>query len=157
MPVISGGVVGQPGQILFQEATFIETSGAGTYTASITIPAGSYLVDVLVHGTAVWDNAGTVGMIVGDVANTDGMFIVTSLKAAGDLIAGETLGMGTALDGGETGDDVSSGSWARRYLATERVISGVITTSSTGGSAGRTRMIVLYTDPTSSPIVATKA
>lgn len=155
MPVISGGVVTQPGQILFQEVTFTETSGSGVYTGSVTVPGGSFLVDVLVHGVAVWDNAGTVDMIVGDVANTDGMLIITSLKAAGDLVAGETLGMGTALDGGETGDDVTSSSWKRRYLATERVVSGVITTSSTGGSTGRTRMVVLYTDPTT-PAAATK-
>lgn len=157
MPVISGGVVQQPGQLLFQEVTFTETAGAGTYTGSITVPAGAYLVDVLVHGVAVWDNAGAVSMTVGDAANTDGMFIITSLKSGGDLVAGETLGMGTALDGGETGDDVANNSWSRRYLATERVISGVITTTSTGGSAGRTRMIVIYTDPTTTPWTATKA
>lgn len=156
MPVISGGLAMQPGRLLFQEVTFTETAGAGVYTGSVTVPGGAYLVDVLVHGVAVWDNAGTVAMNVGDVANTDGMLIITSLKAAGDLVAGETLGMGTALDGGETGDDVSGGSWSRRYLATERVISGVITTSSTGGSTGRTRMIVIYTDPVGDAIAATK-
>lgn len=156
MPVISGGVVQQPGQLLFQEVTFTETAGAGTYTGSITVPAGAYLVDVLVHGVAVWDNGGNASMDVGDVANANGMFIITSIKAAGDLVAGETLGMGTALDGGETGDDVSGNSWARRYLASERIISGVITTTGAGGSSGRTRMVVIYTDPTTTPWTATK-
>lgn len=158
MPVISGGLVEQPGKLLYQEVTFTETAGAGTYTGSVTVPAGAYLVDVVVHGVAVWDNSGTVAMDVGDAAVANGMLIITSLKAGGDLGAGETLSCGgaAATDGGETGGDITGSMWTRRYLATERVISGVITTSSTGGSSGRTRMIVIYTDPTSSPIAATK-
>jgi hypothetical protein len=160
MPVISGGTIsGGYGRVITQEVTFTETAGAGTYTGSVTVPAGAYLIDVVVHGVAVWDNSGTVAMNVGDAAVTDGILIITSLKAAGDLLAGESLaaagGAGTA--GGEVGGDITGNAWTRRYLATERVISGVITTSSTGGSTGRTRMLVIYADPTGQPLAATKA
>ncbi|MTV64481.1 hypothetical protein, partial [Streptococcus pneumoniae] len=34
-------------------ATFTET-GAGTYTGTIVVPAGSYTLDVAVHGIALW-------------------------------------------------------------------------------------------------------
>jgi hypothetical protein len=162
MPVISGGVVEQPGALLYQEVTFTEAvanNAAGTYTASITVPAGAYLVDVVVHGVALWDSAGNVSMNVGDAAVTNGMLIITSLKVGGDLLAGETLSCGgaAATDGGETGGDITGSMWTRRYLATERVISGVITCSGASGSAGRTRMVVIYTDPTSAPVAATFA
>lgn len=164
MPVISGGVVQGPGQLLFQEATFTETAGAGVYTARLTVPAGCYLVDVLVHGVAVWDNAGTVDMQVGDAAvggaeiDQNGIFVITGLKAAEDLVAGETIaaGGGAGTAGGEVGADIANNDWSRRYLSTARDIIGIITTSSTGGSTGRTRLIVIYTDPTSSPVAATK-
>jgi hypothetical protein len=158
MPVISGGIVNQPGRLVYQEVTFTETAGAGTYTGSVTVPAGSYLVDVLVHGVALWDNGTAASMNVGDAAVTNGMLVITSLKVGGDLLAGETLSVAGAAGttGGEEGGDITGSMWTRRYLATERVISGVITTTGVGGSTGRTRMVVIYTDPTSSPILATK-
>jgi hypothetical protein len=165
MPVISGGtVLGGYGRVVTQEATFTETDGAGVYTARITVPAGCWLLDVLVHGVAVWDNAGAVDMQVGDAAvggaeiDQNGFLVITSLKAAGDLVAGETLacagGAGTA--GGEVGADIANNAWSRRYLADARDIIGIITTASTGGSTGRTRMLVVYSDPTGQPVAATK-
>src|SRR5688572_18250094 len=57
------GVTG--GLVEVHERTFTETSGAGEYTASVVVPAGAYLIDVIVHGVAVWDNAGAVDMDVG--------------------------------------------------------------------------------------------
>ena len=46
MPVMSGGLVTQPGRILFEEVTFTETTGAGTYTGSVTVPGNSWLLDI---------------------------------------------------------------------------------------------------------------
>lgn len=147
-----------------REATFTETAGAGVYTARITVPAGAYLIDVLVHGVAVWDNAGAVDMQVGDAAvggaeiDQNGFLVITSLKAAGDLLAGETLacGGGAGTAGGEVGADIANNAWSRRYLATARDIVGIITTASTGGSTGRTRMIVVYALPDPDVVAATK-
>jgi len=158
MPVLSGGVVNQPGRLLYQSVLFTETSGAGTYTGTITVPAGSFLVEVGVHCIAVWNPSSTVAMDVGDAAVAQGMLIITSLKAAGDLVAGETLAIagGAGTDGGETGSDVTGSAWTRRYLATERVITGTITAAGTGGSTGRTLMYVVYTDP-AAPAAAVKS
>jgi hypothetical protein len=137
-----GSVTGNVVQM--KEVTFTETSGAGEYTGSVTVPAGAYLIDVIVHGVAVWDNAGAVDMDVGFAGGTE-LFDITSLKAAGDLLAGESISFGTGSDGGEGGSTASTN--FARYLATERVITGAITTASTGGSTGRTRMVVLYALP----------
>lgn len=149
MAVISGGVVRGPGGVLYQSILYTETSGAGTYTGAVTVPAGSILLDVVVHGIAVWNPSSTVGMTVGDAAVADGILTITSLKSGGDLAAGESLSVtgGTSTSGAEEGGDVTGSAWTRRYLATERVISGVITAAGTGGTTGRTLMVVTYTDP----------
>jgi hypothetical protein len=156
MPVIPGGsLVTGPGRVLHQAVLFTETSGAGTYTGSVEIPYGSFLLEVVVHGIALWDNAGTVDMIVGDsqasTGDPDGIFVITSLKSGGDLTAGQSISAagGTNTASGEVGADIAATAWERRYLAGTRTITGVITTSSTGGSTGRTLMLVVYTDPTS--------
>jgi hypothetical protein len=140
-------------QIQVAERTFTETSGAGEYTASVTIPAGAYLIDIIIHGVAVWDNAGAVDMDVG-FAGDAVIFDITNLKAGGDLVAGESISFGTGSDGGEGGTTAATN--YARYLSTARTITGAITTASTGGSTGRTRMIVVWALPSSST-AATKA
>lgn len=148
MGVISGGVVNGLAIVRAQEVTFTETGGALTYTGSVTIPAGSTLQEVVVHGVALWNNAGAVTMKVGDVADDDGIFIGIDLKAT-DLLAGEGISASGVAGsaGGKPGADLANSQWNRRYLSTARVISGIITTASTGGSTGRTRMTVTWTEP----------
>lgn len=141
------------GGLFAKEVTFTETAGAGTYTGSVAIPAGATIQDVVVYGEALWDNAGTAVLKVGlDGLDDDGFFTGVNLKAT-DLLAGESISF--ALAGGEAGADIANSQVMRRYLATARVLSGIITTSSTGGTAGRTRMTVLYSLPTVT--AATKA
>ena len=135
-----------------REVTFTETSGAGVYTGSVAVPAGATIHDIVVNGVALWDNAGAVTMKVGDVADDDGYFTGVNLKAT-DLLAGESLSF--ALAGGKAGAYIANSQVSPRYSASARTISGIITSASTGGSAGRTRMVVLFsTDP--DPLAATK-
>lgn len=137
-----------------REATFTETSGSGTYTAGIDLPAGATIHDIIVQGVALWDNAGAVTMKVGDT-DDDGFYTGINLKAT-DLLAGESLSF--AQSGGKAGayNIGTNTHWTNRYSASARTINGIVTTASTGGSAGRTRMIVIYsTDP--DPLAATKA
>lgn len=134
------------GGLFAKEVTFTETAGAGVYTGSVAIPAGATIQDVVVHGDALWDNAGTAVMKVGlDGLDDDGFFAAINLKAT-DLLAGESISF--ALAGGEAGADIANSQVMRRWLATARTLSGIITTSSTGGTAGRTRMTVIYSLPT---------
>lgn len=138
-----------------KEATF-EEDGEGTYTASLNLPAGATLVDVIVHAEALWDAATSATMKVGDAADDDGFFTGINLKAT-DLLAGESISF--AHTGGKQGADVDVPGAAahvrRRYLDTARVVSGVVT-SVGAGTAGRTRMTVCYSKPTT-VVAATKA
>jgi hypothetical protein len=126
------------------EVTFTETTGAGTYTGSVSLPAGATVVDVIVNGVALWTATTSASLIVGDVADPDGFYVATDLKAT-DLLAGESLSFSYA--GGKAGAYLTVGTnthVAPRYSATARVISGIVTTVGAAGTAGRTRMTVLW-------------
>jgi hypothetical protein len=157
MPVISGGLVTQPGRILFEEVTFTEAGAAGTYTGSVTVPANSWLLDIKLYNTVYWTAGTSALMDVGDVADPDGWFTQVNLKAT-DIVAGDDA---EVIDfnnpGGQEGAYLvtATGERALMYASTARVISGIVVTVGTTATAGRTRMVVIYTDPTV-PTVATK-
>lgn len=135
------------------EATFTET-GAGTYTGSVTVPAGASILDILVNGVALWTAATSAAMDVGDGDDPDGFFAAIDLKAT-DLLAGESISFAQA--GGKAGAYIANSQVSPRYSASARTISGVVT-SVGAGAAGRTRMTVVYHLPVSADIVAaTKA
>jgi hypothetical protein len=140
MPVIEGAVR----RIVSKELVFVETAGAGTYTGSVALPAGSTLLDIVVNGVALWDNAGAATLIVGDGTDPDGYYTGVNLKAT-DLLAGESLSF--ALAGGKAGAYIANSQVSPRYAAAARTITASVTTASTGGTAGRTRVIVIYTNP----------
>ena len=138
--------------VVSEERTFTETAGAGTYTGAVSVPAGATLLDIIVNGVALWDNAGAVTMIVGDT-DDDGYYTGINLKAT-DLLAGESISF--ALAGGKAGSYIANSQVSPRYSATARTINGIITTASTGGTAGRTRMTVVYAVSLATPTAATK-
>lgn len=152
------------GRMVAAEVTFTE-NGAGTYTGSVSVPAGATIHDIIVHAVALWSAATSAAMDVGDVADPNGFFAGIDLKAT-DLLAGESISFshpggkqGADLDaidvGGEGGAAAGSDVHVRRrYLATARVISGVVV-SVGAGTAGRTRLTVLYSLPVAT--AATKA
>lgn len=132
------------------ERTFTETSGAGTYTGSVLLPAGASIEDIIINGVALWNNAGACTLKVGDT-DDDGFYTGVDLKAT-DLLAGESLSF--ALAGGKAGAYIANSQVSPRYSATARTISGIITTASTGGSTGRTRMTVIWSSPAAAFITA---
>jgi hypothetical protein len=135
------------------EATFTE-NGAGTYTATIPLPAGATLIDIIVNGVVLWAAATSAALIVGDGTDPDGYFTGVDLKAT-DLLAGESLSFAQA--GGKAGAYIANSQVSPRYAAAARSIIGVVT-SVGAGTAGRTRMTVLYTAPNSADVIAaTKA
>lgn len=129
--------------VLAQEATITETSAAGTYTASLTIPAGATLHDILINGVALWTASTSATLKVGDVADDDGYYTAVNLKAT-DLLAGESLSF--ALAGGKAGAYIANSQVSPRYSATARVVSAIVTTVGTG-TGGDTRMTVIYSVP----------
>lgn len=147
--------------IVAREITFTETTGAGTYTGEVTLPAGATLIDVIIHQTALWTATTSATLNVGDFTtanveiDADGIYTAVNLKAT-DLLAGESLSF--AQSGGKAGayNIGTNTHWTTRYSATARKIRGTIVTVGAAGNAGRTRMIVVYA-LRSTPLAATKA
>jgi len=135
------------------EVTFTETTGAGTYTGSVTIPAGSTLIDIQVQSTALWDTHTSATMIVGDADDPNGFYDAIDLKAT-DLEIDEIIRFGST--GGKEGAFINTTTGElNSYDAAARVISGVVTTVGATGSAGRTRMLVIYVTPVASAATKT--
>ncbi len=140
------------GVLLAKEVTFTETTNAGIYTGSVTIPAGSTLIDIQVQSTALWDTVTSATMKVGDVTDADGFYIGIDLKAT-DLIVAEVIRFGST--GGKEGAYIVTATGElNSYSASERKIIGVVTTVGATGNAGRTRMLVMWINPI--PTVAKK-
>lgn len=127
------------------EVTFTETTGAGTYTGSVAIPAGASIHDIIINGVALWNTTTSATMKVGDVAVDNGYYTAIDLKAT-DLLAGESLSF--ALAGGKAGSYIANSQVSPRYSATSRVVSGIITSVGAAGTLGRTRMSVIWSIPT---------
>lgn len=136
--------------------SFTETTGAGTtYTGTASLPAGATLLDIVVDGIALWTAGTSATMIVGDATDPDGYYAAVNMKAT-DLLAGESLSFGNA--GGKAGAYIANSQVSPRYSAAARDIVAVVTVAGTVGTAGRTRMTVIYSAPLAADVVAaTKA
>lgn len=140
-----------------REVTITETAGAGVYTASVTLPAGSYIVDIKTQLTALFTAASAATLKVGDVADDDGWFTGVNLKAT-DLLVGEELNFDNL--GGKSGAYLVSATGLRSaaYCAAATTISWIVTTTGATGAAGRLRGWVVFMPPNvySGPVVGTK-
>lgn len=117
---------------------------AGVYTVSVAQPAGSILLDVILHAIALW-NAGTSATgIVGDTTDPNGFFAAIDMKAT-DLLAGEAISV--ALAGGKAGADIALSQFNRRYSAAGRDITLEITTVGTAATTGETLLDVFWLWP----------
>lgn len=131
-----------------------ETTGAGTYTGSVTVPAGALILDIKVWSTALWTATTSALMDVGDATDPNGWFAGINLKAT-DLLVGEEINFENT--GGKEGAYLVTATGARSaaYSAAERVISFVAVTVGAAGNAGRSFGMVVWTVPTAT--AATKA
>lgn len=139
-----------PGTVRAEAIRFRESAGsaAGVYSASFEVPEGATLIDVIVHGQALWAAGTSATLIVGDAADDDGFFTAVNLKAT-DLLAGESLSF--AQSGGKQGADVSETAAGaqirRRRLNAARTLSAKVTTVGTVGTAGVTDVVFVYAYP----------
>lgn len=144
-------------QIVAVERAFTETTGAGVYTGTVSVPAGATILDIIVNGVALWTATTSATLKVGDAADDDGFFTAVDLKAT-DLLAGESLSL--TAPGGQHGAYVVPGAAddafqvSARYAAAARLIKGIVTTVGAAGSAGRTRMTVVYSTPRTADVGA---
>jgi hypothetical protein len=118
----------------------------------VVVPAGATLLDIIINGVALWDSETSATLKVGDT-DDDGFYTGVDLKAT-DLLAGESLSF--ALAGGKAGAYIANSQVSPRYSATARTINGIITKVGTTGTAGRTRMQVVYALSLATPTAATK-
>lgn len=130
-----------------EEVTFTETAGTGVYTGSVSVPAGSTILDVVWRNTAVWTANTSATMKAGVAADDDMFFTAVNVKSA--PAADGTGGFGgISAFKADTGGGAGSGFTA--YNAGAVVVSGIVTVSGTTGTAGRSRMLVKYVTPTAS-------
>lgn len=138
------GQTGYPVQCA--EVTFTETTGAGVWTGAFSLPAGATITNIIVYATALWNSQTSATLKVGDT-DDDGFYAGVDLMAT-DLLAGESLSFQAA--GGKAGVYLAGTGthWTNLYSATARTINAIITKVGSSGTAGRTRVTVLWSVPT---------
>ena len=137
------------GGIVAAEVALTETTGAGTYTGDIEIPAGAEILDIVVIGDALWTATTSATLEVGDwttggvALDADGFYTAVNLKAT-DLLAGESLSF--AQSGGKAGayNTGTNTHWTNRRSASARLLRSRVVTVGAAGNAGRTRVVVQY-------------
>lgn len=144
------GIAASATLVAMQELTFTETSGAGTHTGTMALPANSRIIDIGCDGQALWNSAGACALVVGDGGSANGFFLSTNLKAT-DLLAGEINNL--EHPGGLAGAYIAS-EQRNLYSAAARSIIAVVTQASGTGTLGRTRVYVVYA--VSAPTAAVK-
>jgi len=135
-----------------EKRRFTETATAGTYTATVTIPANSLVVDVIWKNTALWTAATSATLDVGDADDANGYFAAIDLKTA-PLAATPTVptSISSLLE------DTGSGAYKamQKYSTSAQVITATVVTVGETGDAGRSSLFVTYATPTA--VAATKA
>jgi hypothetical protein len=151
-PVVTGDASG--GIVVAKTVSFVEDATSLTHTATIALPAGAVLLDILVSGGVLWTATGTVTLKVGDTAVADGYLTGVNLKAT-DLLVGESLaisGSNVAASGGKQGSYLVAATGQRGPLSTNfgahnvagTNIVAVVTVVTPATTAGRTYVTVFY-------------
>lgn len=151
---VTGGIVALTG-------LFTEDATTTTHTMTFTIPAGATLLDILVVPQVLWTDS-SAALVVGDANSANGWFTTTELDAT-DLVIGERLQASNANNwGGVNGAYLTtagrfgqqSANMIGGYCPSAYSVIGVVTVATPSGTAGRTRMTVLYyTGSTVSPVL----
>jgi hypothetical protein len=145
------GVTVQSDSILLEESS---GAAAGVYSGAVVVPAGTTIIDVIVHAIAVWAAGTSATLIVGDDTDDDCFFAATNVKAT-DLTAGQAITQ--TWGGGKFGADatvdyatvagIGASHMTRRATTAERTLKAKVTTVGTVGTAGKTRVTFVYAVP----------
>jgi hypothetical protein len=155
MPVLASGLALGPSVVVAEEHTIAEAGGALTYTATWSIPAGSTVLNVIVRNTVLWTNGTSASLVVGDADDANGYVEATDLKAAPSAdVNGAAQGLSSLLSLGASIGTYKGG--AGKYYAAAGTITATVTTGAGAQTAGRTRILVVYTLP-ATPVPATSA
>jgi hypothetical protein len=159
-PVLTGDA--GTGTVFSKTVLFTEDATSVTHTGTVVIPAGATLLDILVVPQVLWTDTST-RLTVGDAASANGWFTSCDL-AATDLVLGERLQASNANNwGGVNGTYLTTaGRFGQQatnmiggYCPTAYSVIGVVAVTTPSGTAGRTRMTVLWTvGQTVAPVLA---
>jgi hypothetical protein len=151
-PIITAPAAGTTGMVISKTITFTEDATSVTHTGTVTLPAGSTLLNIQVTSSVLWTDASAV-ISVGDGQSATGWFNAANLAAA-DLLVGEVLDISNAENwGGKQGaylvaaSGVKGQATATRsgvYYTSAGSVIGVVTVTTPSGTAGRTFMTVTY-------------
>jgi len=150
-----GGFISKNGiATICEEVTIAETTGAGTYSGSVDIPAGATILDVKIRNTAAWTATTSATLIAGDTEDPNGFYDAINLKAT-DLVVGEELNFENL--GGKPGVYLVAATGHRDvYRPSATKVTVEVITVGAAGNAGRTRMLVIYAAPAAIVRAATK-
>lgn len=148
-PVVTGSAgTGYP---IVKQVAFVEDATSVTHTATIPIPAGAELIDIIVDTTVIWGDTAAV-MKIGDTADDDGYFTGIDLDAT-DLLVGEQLRISNStLWGGKEGAYLVAATGRRgpvssnfggRYVAGSNILATVSVTTPSA-TTGRSFVTVIY-------------
>jgi hypothetical protein len=113
----------------------ITATGAGTYTLALPIPAGASVRDVSTSPETAWDSVTSAALSIGDAGSATGYVNAVNMKTQSALISSLLNSTGSGSYGGTI----------RRYAAADNIVATL--TAVGAGSAGRTRIRVLYALP----------
>jgi hypothetical protein len=140
---------GKGAAVIVEEALFTATdiTVAGSLSASIAIPAGATILDILVRSTELWNSGTSDTLIVGDDDDPDGFYTGVDLQSGGELLVGEIL----TFDTGATAAVENTGAYLNHagagrdtYRATANNVIGKITSVGTIPTTGSLIMQVVY-------------
>jgi hypothetical protein len=150
-PVIldsSGDTTGPKAVVQCAGVSFTEDGSGTTYTGTVPVQAGTFVLDIQFRSTVLWDGT-SAALDVGDDDDANGYFAAINLKAT-DLLVGEVLSLASSENwGGKQGVYLvaATGLKSATYYATANNIIGVVTPGAADGSAGRSFMHVFYATP----------
>ena len=110
-----------------------ETTGAGTYTATVAVPAG-YSAEVILHQVALWTATTSATLNAGDDDSANGFFDGIDLKAA-PAAGGNLSSLSGAAGCGAYGG-------ALKAYAEAKTITVTVVTVGAAGNAGRSQIQV---------------
>lgn len=132
VPIESGQWSG--GSLKTVVVPFNEAGAAGTYTATVQIPAGTQLVDVVWTNTALWAAGTSATLDVGDTADPKGFMNDVNIKTT-PALADKAVNASAGSVGTYTGCP---------FYAQGDVITATVVTVGTTSSAGRSFLTVMY-------------
>ena len=140
------------GQLVVKTVALVEAGASGlTHTATVPVPAGSWVHDIRLTSSVLWNGTSATGK-VGDTADDDGYFTGINMKAT-DLAVGEVLSTAhSTLWGGKEGVYLVAATGVRgpvtsnfgMYYAAGSNITCIVVSGAADGTAGRSFFSVMY-------------